>query len=148
MNLLDNELVRGGNVDIRENELVKWHFKNADEILTAQQQPIKKGERYLHIACHGAIDVNGTTVSDPEIAELDFGGFHPTFLRLPDRFQKQECDHKIKKPYWEEIYLPDYCPKCKPTPEPEKCLCGKIKGHQFDSEYERNLHELVALPRQ
>jgi hypothetical protein len=69
---------------IRENELVKKYFRNSDEILNAQQEPIRKGERYLRLSFDGG----GNQVIEECVDE---GNLH-TFgsMRLPDRFQTEK----------------------------------------------------------
>lgn len=85
---------------ILENTLVRKYFKDdcsvcrdwpvqgaAWHVLTAMQEPIKKGERVLSFygLAIGWIEAKSELIySEPE--------HHPYCLRLPDRFQKQECD--------------------------------------------------------
>lgn len=79
---------------ILENELVRKYFGCNPElnyphdcqalmalrVLTAMQEPIKKGERYL--------DVLRDLTIDERVAETDWGiGLHMGYLRLPSQFQ-------------------------------------------------------------
>lgn len=77
MTILDNELVRKYFSAFGNGETM------AERVLTAMQEPIKKGDKYLQLA-------NG------EWREMEWGlpktitGFHGFDLRLPSRFQAQE----------------------------------------------------------
>lgn len=123
--LLDNELVRKyfgcgpltaccGNLD---GGMPVEHMSY--RILRAMQQPIKKGERYL-VGTHQDTDMWGVVEKTWE--GTDIRGWHTAYLRLPDRFQKQENPTHV-------------CPECRaihpvldndgsqPKPSPEKCGC-------------------------
>ena len=117
--LLDNELILkyfGENDSRSQDRRTNWAM--SARILRAMQEPIKKGERCLIIYIDSTI---GEYVNDG-MADGE-KNIHPQYLRLPDRFQKQErptccCGesntiHRIDGP----CYQID-----KPTPEPEKCI--------------------------
>lgn len=127
-------------MSILDNELVRKYFGSfAKPVLDAMQQPIRKGERILVIRSH-----DGSIMEDVAIRDCDY--MHPFDLRLPDEFQKKECDclcHKgqycceCKNTFPKPTYAPDckpytccdngnfdelhQCQKGKPTPSPEKC---------------------------
>jgi hypothetical protein len=91
MNILDNELVLKYfkcKCYMPFDNIRKKHGPNmvdeckALKILTAMQQPIRKGEKYLYIGAIGGI-VEAEAVADDN-------GPHTNMLRLPDEFQKQE----------------------------------------------------------
>lgn len=91
MNILNNEKVREYFGDCGQS-CDKPCSKMADSILTAMQQPIKKGERCLEIF------LAQLPLEIREINDRVLDGFHPNYLRLPDRFQpsasvvqKKEC---------------------------------------------------------
>ena len=123
MNILDNELVRkyfrcevhkglGGSTKCQLCSEAMMAYR----ILRAMQEPIKKGDEFLNLDWDGGI--SGPWKAEKDVpCEKQFFGIR---LRLPDRFQKQEC-------YQTSIM----CPSCnqphqivKPTPEPEKCKHG------------------------
>lgn len=131
MNILDNELVRkyfGEGTAFNSED----HHKKimAFRVISAMQQPIRKGERYISL--DGIVEM---------VAEIDMTGSHFYCLRLPDAFQKQECEHAGLKRYCgKDVYceeckkninsILDNCHisiphmgKCQPTPSPEKCEC-------------------------
>ena len=121
-------------MDILDNELVRKYFENeypedrtpattALRILRAMEEPIKKGERLLDLK------PDGYAVESQWKIHIACTEFHPGFLRLPDRFQKQGCDH--------DGYL--RCVNCgnnfttgwkltKPTPEPALFKCKDFAG--------------------
>lgn len=114
--LLAHDLVRkyfGCQCLPEQNMLGNHHLKHCSQeamalrILTAMQENIKLGERYLHIASHGA--EGGIVEGDG----LQTDGFHGSFLRLPQRFQPAAQG--------EEPLL--ICPLCK-----KKCI-GKWTWH-------------------
>lgn len=124
-------------MDLLENELVlkyfgcrvlcsEAHFTNmaydeherciSTRVLQSMQEPIKKGERFIN--CHGP-NGNGQTSESVNETGQWYGyqePWHPYYLRLPDRFQKQECVHcfcRIKRKCC-------YCEEAKPSPEKER----------------------------
>ena len=166
-------------MDLLDNPLIRKYFGDEDtnnpctpagiawNVLRAMQEPIKKGDWYLW--CDGNEDTKERVWRDPLPGRFE-ENFHPHYLRLPDRFQKQEqkCNESC------------VCYEKKPTPEPrihpyvwkgsepEKCFCGnnvdaqtgkckpkdeveeKIKAimyHCSSHIAENQLRELVALAR-
>lgn len=78
---------------ILDNELVKKYFCDginhmAVNVLAAMQEPIHRGDKLIELG--GALDdyVARITFAD----DRDFNGWHAYFLRVPDRFQKRECE--------------------------------------------------------
>lgn len=96
MNILDNELVRlyfgCGRRDDKfcaDKECNVHQETWALRFLTAMQEQIKKGEKYLGISSNGQIEIHEQKVEDECYL------FHPYALRLPSRFQpteKKECE--------------------------------------------------------
>lgn len=142
MTLLDNDKVRGY-FGLETCEHVK---KNdaccsgcfAKLVITAMQQPIKKGERYLDIHPFNPEPQVRSWESPNGDQTLPFHGYD---LRLPDRFQpvhqssnggKKECQHYIT------------CESCqshvdiKPVPEPEKCCPRGALGNRHSDLCHKN----------
>ncbi len=133
MNILNNELVRKyfecedsngwcrrgltpNTIGIAHATYSEWAMACMTyRILQAMQEPIKIGESYLYVDSDGTV-----TERTRNYGAVDWA-VHTTCLRLPDRFQKQECC----KSHWCEgcnQYLAHkYDPK--PAPKPEKCEC-------------------------
>ena len=89
MNFIENELMRKYFACEQEHKGVVA-FEDccvSRNVLTAMQEPIGIGERYLN--------TGGTSDSWLELtANSKFGsGYHPYQLRLPDRWQNVTCDH-------------------------------------------------------
>lgn len=89
MNILDNELVRKyfagcDHASDSFNSGCLCRLNYAAKILRAMQQPIREGDRMLRVASTGFVDdqTAGGLIDDP---------LHFEYLRLPDRFQKAEC---------------------------------------------------------
>lgn len=118
-------------MNLLENELIWKYFKECDydhdhesanahcvalNILQSMQEPIKKGERALEWAevCWREIVIRDETY-------IGSAEFHPTILRLPDRFQKQECDCICHRNSGVWHNKPCDCAYNPPKPEPEKC---------------------------
>lgn len=91
MNILQNELVlkyfRHCQSDVCG--CANWTDTIAGEVIEAMQHPIKKGERYLCLQ----VGTENIYVLKEEVVDRD-EPIHPYYLRLPDAFQKQECDHR------------------------------------------------------
>lgn len=146
-NILDNALIRKyfgcgkdkGNLH-NHGMYLECDMEMAKHVLTAMQEPIRKGERYLFLwRDKGYID--------DDRASGDILGWHVDSLRLPDRFQeagKKEClnkycgcpchPDKTQPPpepcsCWEMYHGKMICPcHCHETNIP-KCLCGWVQGH-------------------
>lgn len=89
--LLDNELIHkyfGCNeVSCPSGHPLGWQECVALRILTAMQEPIKKGDLVL---CFPDI---GSETKEPTAWHCDYEKFHPHLMRLPSRFQpKKECE--------------------------------------------------------
>lgn len=91
-------------MDIIENELILKYFGTehkgcppdcggdhdgmiAFRVLRAMQEPIQKGERYLCLAETINERISGSEKAWMECLETLEADLHPTYLRLPDRFQ-------------------------------------------------------------
>lgn len=61
-------------------------FGIAHNLICAMQEPIKKGEKVLFVSI-GSIEETVNEYDDTKAC------WHPSTLRLPDRFQKKECRH-------------------------------------------------------
>lgn len=128
MNILENELVRkyfGENDSRSQDRRTNWAMSH--RILRAMQEPIKKGEGILQI-------MSDDRVIEKTEAYGDHFNLHLDLLRLPDRFQKQECQFC-------ETYKIHICDP-KPTPEPDlswKCHCGVL--------YPSELHKQNCKPK-
>lgn len=130
--ILDNALIRkyfGCEVDAcDEAGTVDHDWLNclARKVLTAMQEPIRKGERILLINNNSRLEPVSESTKNYELE-----GFHPWDLRLPSRFQeagKKECEG-FDTALW--------CQKCglelrhvKPQPPPESCSCPDT-SHNF-----------------
>lgn len=141
MNLLDNELVRKyfgdcfyKNCPMASTITHKREPCMAHGVLSAMQQPIRKGERYLgyfFITEEWQVDDAPQNNNDP---------FHPAMLRLPDAFQKQEkhnCeDAKLLMETHIRVYHSAPAELSKPAP-PEKCECYDlhIPGVKYECEH-------------
>lgn len=115
MNILDNELVRRYFWCNPGCESWESHYSHmAHRVLLAMQEPIRKGERYLY----WSLDYPESWVEQTQTNDDD--SFHPLKLRLPDRFQKRECEcicHNTKENH-------NCCENMnKPQPEAQKCDC-------------------------
>lgn len=119
----------------------------AFKILTAMQEPVKKGDRY--IVTHD----DGNTWSEDkranEFLPTDYDGYwHPNVLRLPDSFQRKDCEDCGTLP---GITDPKWC-KCschgKKDPVEEKIQEIVAKADDFDQEWiKTELASLVNLVR-
>jgi hypothetical protein len=118
-----------------ENELVKKYWpcffsscsyegcgdacegRKSIQILRAMCQPIKRGERYIFVGNNGIMKENDGGF------QMDLNEFHPHVLRLPDEFQKKECDVSLdlKCPQCSRTHVWTVDHSSKPAPEPEKC---------------------------
>lgn len=93
MSILDNEWVRKY-FGLRRQEFACCPNAMAGcgcmalRVLAAMEQPIKKGERYLHLSSDG--EVIERVNEYPDIVEY---AIHVSSLRLPDRFQEKKCEH-------------------------------------------------------
>lgn len=155
--LLDNELVRKYfGCDIRGVQTLCDHFNQQNchksmsyRVLQAMQQPIRKGERYL-VGTHKDSDIWRIVEKTWEGTEIK--GWHTAYLRLPDVFQKQECEHSGLKRYCGKDVYCEECKReisnlfarcnliiphdgpCKPPPAPEKLTPLTCHlGHGFSS---------------
>lgn len=94
-NILDNELVKKY-FGVNEPEPYYGHGwgRTAQAVLHAMQEPIRLHEKHLQI-----LESNGEIIEIQ--TSIEYFGFHPYHLRLPDKFQKRECEshcceyHKI-----------------------------------------------------
>lgn len=134
MNILENEMVRKYfwcNIENHDyiypetgGRICACRKTMAMRILQSMQQPIKKGEQYLNIL---AFDPAEWYVYDQQSYDID-ESLHLYCLRLPDRFQKQECEctdlRKSTCGCWVGIYpcRTHFCIHA-PKPSPEKCGC-------------------------
>ena len=137
-NILDNELVLKYFGDNSRDPFCNQRM--AYNILRAMEEPIKKGDKYLELMVNGIVreklaeGVSYVVYGDP---------LHPYYLRLPDRFQKQECDCKchsvhaglckcgVEGPTPEPECrhgrpLSEHCVNCSQAQEPEKCNCTRL----------------------
>ncbi len=131
MNLLDNDLVRryfgcqhaeGSICDCVAGDM-------PCKILTAMQEPIRKGERYLKWDS----EFEWVNRCNNFVEELEKPGFHPYALRLPDRFQKREekvfCSTRLVVGHdkcgacGEEIERQTRHIQLEPKPQAEECSC-------------------------
>ena len=122
MDLLDNPLIRKYfHVGCNDDPCYLAHNHDAMRaslVLCAMQEPIKKGERILVISSS-----DGSIREEDAVRDCDY--IHPFDLRLPDRFQKQECFVSIQRecPQCRKQHVWKIDEESKPTPEPEKCNC-------------------------
>lgn len=117
MNILDNELVRKyfGSDHNFNCDCSSWEHRAllSESLITAMQQPIRKGDRALEYFV--SMDKWQEIVWSLTPSE----GYHPVFLRLPDRFQgEKECDCPCHTRQGCGICYEDHR---KPQPEAEKC---------------------------
>ncbi len=92
MNIFENDLIRKYfGMDFRPEEMdtLSAQQQMAYGIVQAAQDPIKEGELYLYCS----IDYPGEWVVQKQVTTTT--EFHPFKLRLPERFQKQECVHYV-----------------------------------------------------
>ena len=96
---------------ILDNELVRRYFGDEDTdnpctpcgialyVLTAMEEEIKVGEKCLALTygIPGSVQWQEATMTQ----ELLIGWYHPFYLRLPEKFQKKECEWGMT------------CPACK-----------------------------------
>lgn len=172
--LLDHELVRKYFGDDSDNyrSLGPVEDRISARILTAMQEPIRKGERYLKNISHPT----DWYVYDNQ--STDIFGFHPYALRLPDRFQKRgeesHCDgcrcteptnenfasSILKKSMPSSERCPPMahpgqssCPNCRPKDAVEEKIDELAEDWRDDSSsenkefYVKHLRALVALAR-
>lgn len=127
----------------------------ADAVLRAMQQPIKRGERYLVIRMKGGYEIDVIEEVEASFTRDPLTGWHSSYLRLPDRWQKKECCTWVGRcdTCGRDKYAED-----QPAPEPEKessAVEEKIKelviGHKpscdATEDFEDQLRALVALAR-
>lgn len=156
MNLLDNELVRkyfGCECEGPHSykKMGSCSLIMSGHIIQAMQQPIRKGEKYLDLNYSKVVVAQSGFLSESMV----LSNWHPSVLRLPDTFQKQECKcqchmtacgccvtegHNQPTPSPEkcphadighfhgDISNPSACPEAKPKDEPEKCKCNPWMG--------------------
>lgn len=144
MTLLDNELVRKYFYDEKYSNPTAIE---AVKVITAMQQPIRKGERYLVTYQSENVWEEMTIMGCEELTH-----FHPMMLRLPDEFQKKECLNVILTCSCGKIVPHDSERETKPTPSPEKCECQYLgKNHVIDcgkytDAVEEKIMRILELP--
>lgn len=116
MSILDNELVKTYFLKGKCTCFGIWmecdHLACASErVFAAMEQPIKKDERYMAVFRDSVIKEAIWTNSS------DIGGWHPYYLRLPDRFQTKECAHGELKCMGCNLEMPE---NTKPDPVESK----------------------------
>jgi len=158
MNILENELIRKyfgwsmGPTSVELDDMRIAYF-----VLAAMQEPIKKGDRYL------SIDQYGNVTESSQSSETGWADYHPSALRLPQRFQtpeKKECDHPFKNLVFQTSgILCCLCSKrvkssCAEKPADDRVenqireILENTKYYQANfNEYSDALRELVALVR-
>ena len=93
-NILDNELVKKyfGNLDSRSKER-RRNWAMADAVLSAMQEPIRKGQRVLRHDGMGdhAVWTESIVGDEDKFYTQATNEWHPGLLILPPAFQKKEC---------------------------------------------------------
>lgn len=133
MNLIHNELVRkyfGSDTCLKADTVDHdWLNCMAKNVIEAMQTPIRKGERYLDIYDFKIMIAQSEFLSE----SMALSDWHPSALRLPDVFQKQECACKNMQIGY-QVHSENVCSEfsdknlaghhyIKPPPSPEKCDC-------------------------
>lgn len=136
MNLLDHPLIRTyfGCNHPQGTTYCGDHCKEriSVRVLRSMQEPIKKGERCLELFNEGE-------VKEIVLHPITVVAYHPMFLRLPDRFQKQKievlkCCHGFP-----------ICIHCqdKPKPSPEKCRFNRGTGSECNCQPKDAVEEKI-----
>lgn len=148
MDLLSNEKVLKFFCDCMVHDRGNCEPGMALRILESMQTPIRKGERYLRIdyaSMHDPlIGANEASISERIAGNWKSEGqssewtkhyqseleFHPLALRLPDCFQKAECE--CLRLFHNEYDCKCLCSQCKPAPwkcvmHPNEITCHLCK---------------------
>lgn len=173
-------------MDILNNTLVRKYFRCREHtwlfstecfncsdsamsyrVISAMQEPIKKGEKYLFwiSSCHGL----GAKIPESYFEEWtcgeeqkrigvgyiedNFDSYHPQALRLPDRFQKRECPERITCECGMAVLHPDpgtarYQTQHDEVTEKIDKLCRFFCVDKSPASFKEELCELVRLARE